>query len=74
MNGAELLIILVVALIVFGPSKLPMLATHLGMFMRKVNSFKTKAAALWDEQLKEIQLLENMRKAKQADEKYKSEG
>jgi len=72
MSSGELLVILVVALIAFGPSKLPMLATHLGLLMRQVNKVKERAAALWQQQLNEIQLQENLKKAKEADEQYQS--
>lgn len=71
MNGSELLLIVVVALIVFGPSKLPMLASHLGILARKMIQLKMKTSLLWQQQLKEFQLQENLRKAKEADESYK---
>lgn len=48
-----------------------MLATHLGLLLRKMNQLKVQAAALWQQQLNEIQLHENQRKAKEADEQYK---
>lgn len=68
--SAELLLILVVALIVFGPNKLPMLARHLGLLMRKLNQLKSQASVLWEQQLKELQLEENKRKAEEADQQY----
>lgn len=68
MSGGELLVIFIVALIVFGPKKLPMLATHLGLLIRKLNQIKTQAAILWQQQLNALQLQENQRKAKEADE------
>ncbi|CAM3079555.1 TatB protein (twin arginine translocation) [Legionella steigerwaltii] len=73
MSSGELLVIFIVALIVFGPKKLPMLATHLGLLVRKFNQLKTQAAALWQQQLNALQLQENQRKAKEADEQYKKE-
>ncbi|MCW8399038.1 twin-arginine translocase TatA/TatE family subunit [Legionella sp. PATHC038] len=73
MSSGELLVILVVALIVFGPKKLPMLATHLGLLLRKLNQLKAQAAALWQQQLNAVQLQENQRKAQEADEQYKKE-
>lgn len=73
MSSGELLLTLIVALIVFGPSKLPMLATHLGQLMRKINELKVRASMLWDEQLKELQLQENKRKAEAVDKKYDSD-
>lgn len=71
MNSGELLLIFTVALIVFGPSKLPMLATHLGLLMRKINRLKEQASSFWQQQLNELQLQENQRKAKEGDEQYK---
>ena len=70
MSSGELLIILVVALIVFGPDKLPMLAEHLGKLFRQFNKLKQQAASFWQTQLNEQQLRENQRKAEKADESY----
>ena len=70
MSSGELLVIGVVALIVFGPSKLPMLATHLGLLIRKINQFKGYAASFWQQQLNELQLQDNLRKANEADKEY----
>lgn len=71
MSSGEILVILIVALIVFGPKKLPMLAMHLGLLLRKMDQLKADATALWQQQLKELQLEENQRRAKEADERYK---
>ncbi|HAT1596608.1 TPA: twin-arginine translocase TatA/TatE family subunit [Legionella pneumophila] len=70
MSLGELLLIFIVAIIVFGPTKLPMLATHLGQFMRKVNQLKEHTSSFWQQQLNEIQLHENQRKAEKADLHY----
>lgn len=70
--GLELLLIFVVALIVFGPNKLPMLANHLGLLMRQLNQLKVNASAFWQQQLNEFQLQENKRKAEEADQYYDS--
>lgn len=67
----ELLVIFIVTLIVFGPKKLPMLATHLGLLLRKINQIKAVAATYWQEQLNAHQLQENKRKAEEADRQYK---
>ena len=72
MSSGELLLTFIVALIVFGPSKLPMLATHLGLLMRKINQLKEQAASFWQQQINEHQLQENQRKAELADEQYKN--
>jgi sec-independent protein translocase protein TatB len=71
MSSGELVLTFVVALIVFGPSKLPMLATHIGLLMRKINKIKEHSTAFWQQQLNEIQLQENQRKAELMDEQYK---
>lgn len=70
MISGELLVILVVALIVFGPGKLPMLAEHLGKLFRQINLLKQKVNSFWQAQLNEQQLLENKRKAEKADASY----
>ncbi|KTD76413.1 twin-arginine translocase TatA/TatE family subunit [Legionella waltersii] len=70
MSSGELILILIVALIVFGPTKLPMLATHLGILFRKINQFKDQLSTLWQEQVNQIQLHENKRKAEEGDKKY----
>ena len=71
MSSGELLLILIVALIVFGPKKLPMLASHLGILIRKFNQTKEKASLIWQQQLKELQLHENKIKAEEVDKQYK---
>ncbi|MGQ3889639.1 Sec-independent protein translocase subunit TatA/TatB [Legionella sp. CNM-1927-20] len=72
MNMSELLVIIIVALIVFGPNKLPMLAEHLGKFIRQLNSLKMQLTNLWQAQLNEQQLRENQQKAEKADIIYKN--
>ena len=72
MNMSELLVIIIVALIVFGPNKLPMLAEHLGKFIRQLNSLKMQLTNLWQAQLNEQQLRENQQKAEKADSIYKN--
>ena len=71
MSSAELLIILLVALMVFGPSKLPMLASHLSRWLCIVNGYRRKLSHFWESQLNEHQLQENVKKADQAEKKYK---
>jgi len=66
------LLILLVTLIVFGPQKLPMLASHLGLLMRRINKLKTTASIFWQQQLNEYQLEENKLKAQEADNHYKN--
>jgi sec-independent protein translocase protein TatB len=71
MSSAELLIIAIVALVAFGPSKLPMLASHLATCMKLVTSWQQKFAEFWQSQLNEHQLQDNLKKAQKADEQYK---
>lgn len=70
MSTGELLLTLLVALLVFGPDKLPMLAKHLGQFIRCLDRYKQQAHAIWQQQLNEQQLQENTRKAQKADAVY----
>ncbi|MBA2655400.1 MAG: twin-arginine translocase TatA/TatE family subunit [Tatlockia sp.] len=67
MNSAELLLSFCVALIVFGPKKLPMLAEHLGKLLRYLDYCKKQVSLFWQKQLAEQQLQENIRKAEQAE-------
>lgn len=69
--SAELLVICVVAIIVFGPNKLPMLAQHLGLALRRLEQFKGEASKVWQQQLNQLQLQENKRKAEKADQHYR---
>jgi sec-independent protein translocase protein TatB len=70
MVNGELLLTLLVALLVFGPNKLPMLAEHMAKLLRQLNLLKQQASSFWQSQLKEQQLEENKRKAEQADRLY----
>ena len=56
----EILLIFIVALVVFGPTKLPMLASHLGLLVRKLQQLKIQADRFWQQQLNEYQLQENL--------------
>ncbi|MBA2651122.1 MAG: twin-arginine translocase TatA/TatE family subunit [Tatlockia sp.] len=67
MNSSELLLTFFVALIVFGPKKLPMLAEHLGKLFRQLDNIKKQAALFFQKQLDEQQLRENILKAEQAE-------
>jgi len=70
MSTGELLLTLLVALLVFGPDKLPMLARHLGKLMNRLNHYKQQATTFWQAQLNEEQLQQNIRKAQQAESEY----
>jgi sec-independent protein translocase protein TatB len=70
MSVAELLLTLIIALIVFGPKKLPLLAHHLARLMAKRNQYKQQIQLLWQALLKEQQLQDNTEKALKADASY----
>ena len=74
MSFSELLVIFLVALIVFGPSKLPMLARHLGLILRRLGDYKTLLTGafqlLVDKELASQTLRENIKKANDADLNY----
>jgi len=73
MISGELLLILLVACIVFGPEKLPMLARHLGLAVRHVQRFREQALQFWQQQVNEQQLLQNQQKAEVADAAYREQ-
>lgn len=70
MSMGELLLTFFVALLVFGPQRLPLLAKHLAAFFNSIHRLKQQAAEFWQAQLQEQQLLENHQKARQADATY----
>jgi len=70
MSLGELLVILVVSVVVFGPNKLPMVAKHLGLAMRQLNRWKSQWQTVWQNILLAQQLEENQQKAKAVDDIY----
>lgn len=73
MSLSELLIILVVALLVFGPSKLPELAHNLGKLFAKGRYLKEKFESQLHKQQLQFDLEQNIQKADEADKKYMEE-
>lgn len=73
MSSGELILTLLVAIVVFGPNKLPMLAEHLGRLICFINQLKQQASNFWQTQLQEQQLRENRKKAEKADAFYQQE-
>jgi sec-independent protein translocase protein TatB len=61
--SAELLLIFFVALLAFSPSKLPMLAQHIGKLVRRLEQLKQQMYGF-------LQLQENTNKAEKADKEY----
>ena len=72
MSIAELLLILIVALVVLGPNRMTTLARHAGRLWNQIQTFRDKFKQDWEQQLKQTQLDENQAKAKQADKLYPS--
>ncbi len=70
MSAGELCLTLLVALVVFGPNKLPMLAQHLGQWVTKGRRYKQLVLATWQSMLNEQQLQENRKKAQAAEASY----
>ena len=73
MSGAQLLLTALIALLVFGPNKLPMLAKHAGQWVARLERLKQNAINLWQSQLNQHQLQENIRKAHEADAVYQQD-
>lgn len=71
--SSELLLILIVALVVFGPKKLPMVAQHLGKLVARLNTYKQQFDVFWQQQLHQQQLQDNIRKAEKADSNYQQD-
>lgn len=70
MSSGELFIILIVALLVFGPDKLPMLAEHLGKLAQRGNRIINNMRKKWDDELQIQQLNDNIKRAEIADIAY----
>jgi sec-independent protein translocase protein TatB len=69
MSLPELVLILIVALFVFGPDKLPELAKKLGRLYFKAGKIKSKFADIIYDQKQQLQLEDNILKAKAAEKK-----
>lgn len=72
MSMGELILTTLVALLVFGPERLPTLARQLGTLLKRANHYKQQALLFLEEQKQALQLQENMKKAEEADDKYNS--
>lgn len=66
MSTGELFLTFLVALVVLGPKKLPMLARDAGVLLARLNRYKQHAITIWQSQMKQCQLEENIRKAETA--------
>jgi len=73
MSTGQLLLTMLVAMLVFGPSKLPMLAKHLALIINRLNQHKQHLMNFWQHQLNEQQLQENNKKAADADVTYQQD-
>lgn len=70
MSSGELILTLLVALLVFGPQKLPMLARHLAWLVKQLQAWQQQATALWQQVQLQQQLEANLEKARSADQQY----
>lgn len=66
MSVGEVFLTFLVAIVVFGPKKLPMLARDVGMLLARFNRYKQQMLTVWQFQMKQLQLQENRRKAQAA--------
>ena len=70
MSLSELLIVILVALVVFGPEKLPELAHNLGKLAAKGKQLKQQFNDQVQQHQLQFQLEENEKKAAEADKAY----
>ncbi len=70
MSMGELLLTTLIALLVFGPERLPTLARQLGSLVKRAHHYKQQALLFLEEQKQLLQLQENIKKADEADKKY----
>ena len=73
MGLGELVIILVITLILIGPSRLPEIAQKLGQFWHKLTQFNEKIKEDLDEELKISQLKQNIELAEKAEKENQHE-
>lgn len=73
MSIAELLLIFGVIMAVFTPKKLPMLAQHAALIMRRWHYYQNEMRAFLRKTILDQQLKENEALAMQADSKYPDE-
>jgi len=67
---AELFIIVIITLMVFGPKRLPQFAQRLGKLWSSLHRFNEEMHAVLDGEVMKSQLEKNIAKAKQADSHY----
>lgn len=68
MSLGELLLTGFIAILVFGPAKLPMLARHLGKLLRFFSMLRHTAAEFWQKQSAILELQDNIEKAVKAEQ------
>jgi len=69
-NLSEILVIVVVALIVFGPERLPAIARRSGQWWRQWQHLKNQLDQQVETQMNHYRLSENEAKAQEADQTY----
>jgi len=70
MGFGEILIVILVALIVLGPDKLPQVAKFAGRVFYKIQKFSTAIHTEVDEHIKQEMLSDNIKKAEAVDKLY----
>jgi sec-independent protein translocase protein TatB len=73
MSVSEILLTVLVALIVFGPNKGPMLVRDMTRVVRKLMAFKCQLSQTMTDVLSEVALQENIERANQVEALYSSE-
>lgn len=73
MSFGELLVTLCVALIVIKPQKLPLFINQIGKCWAKLQQQQQSLRKIWQQHIKELQLEENIERAKKADSLYQQE-
>lgn len=74
MSFGELAIVLIVALIVLGPQRLPVVARAIGRLFAKAQHFTNQFQEEVDQYLKEEQLRDNINRAEEVDKLYEDKG
>ncbi len=72
MGITEIVVILIVAVVVFGPEQLPTLVKRITGLLRRFHAVKSEVSQQLDQAMLGEQLKDNEEKAATADEKYAS--
>ncbi|MEE9451644.1 MAG: twin-arginine translocase TatA/TatE family subunit [Gammaproteobacteria bacterium] len=73
LSFSEICMIAIIALLAFGPKHLPQLAQRLGQLRSFLQNLNGEVRGIFDQELKQTQLQENIEKAQQAEQAYTSQ-